>query len=83
MALVLSSLNLLASEVEIVSAQAECNKQHECVFRVTLKHADSGWDHYANGWQVVDADGAVLVKRVLYDFQSICFSQMGSCSSQP
>ena len=32
---------------------------------VTLKHADSGWDHYANGWQIVDENGKVLGKRVL------------------
>lgn len=33
---------------------------------VTLKHADSGWDHYADAWRVVDADGEVLANRVLW-----------------
>ncbi len=32
---------------------------------VTLKHPDSGWDHYADAWQVVDANGKVLGERVL------------------
>ena len=32
---------------------------------VTLRHADSGWDHYANRWEVVAPDGRVLATRVL------------------
>ena len=33
---------------------------------VTLRHADSGWDHYANRWEVIGPDGAVLATRVLF-----------------
>ena len=32
---------------------------------VTLLHADTGWDHYANRWDVLDEDGNVLGTRVL------------------
>ncbi len=32
---------------------------------VTLTHPDTGWDHYADGWRVEDADGTVLGLRVL------------------
>jgi len=32
---------------------------------VTLSHADTGWDHYADGWRIEDADGTVLGTRVL------------------
>lgn len=34
-------------------------------FSVTLTHPDTGWDHYADGWRVEDADGTVLGLRVL------------------
>jgi hypothetical protein len=34
-------------------------------FDVTLSHPDTGWDHYADGWQVVAPDGTVLGLRVL------------------
>ncbi len=57
---------LYASEVQIVSAEAECTAGNQCVFRVSLKHDDSGWDHYANSWQVMDEKGKLLVKRTLY-----------------
>lgn len=33
---------------------------------VTLQHADSGWDHYADGWRVVDEQGKVLGHRTLF-----------------
>jgi hypothetical protein len=33
---------------------------------VTLRHADTGWDHYADGWRVVTRDGKVLGHRTLY-----------------
>lgn len=35
-------------------------------FNVTVAHADEGWDHYANVWQVVAPDGTVLGTRTLY-----------------
>lgn len=35
-------------------------------FFVTILHADTGWDHYANGWEVLDADGNVLGHRRLH-----------------
>src|SRR6056297_2190336 len=35
-------------------------------FSVTVRHADTGWDHYADLWQVVDlTTGDVLGERVL------------------
>lgn len=29
-------------------------------FEVTVRHNDEGWDHYADGWDVVTPDGTVL-----------------------
>lgn len=34
-------------------------------FAVTLSHPDSGWAHYADGWEVQDADGRRLGYRLL------------------
>jgi hypothetical protein len=30
-----------------------------------LAHPDTGWDHYADGWEVIDADGNQLGERPL------------------
>lgn len=32
---------------------------------VTVAHEDTGWDHFADGWEVLDADGNVLAYRKL------------------
>jgi len=34
-------------------------------FNVTISHADEGWDHYADGWEVVGPDGTQLGYRKL------------------
>ena len=37
------------------------------VYRVTVEvaHADTGWDHYADRWQVFDGEGNLLATREL------------------
>ncbi len=53
-----------ANEVRIVDVTVRCPK--DCNFSVTLEHDDTGWDHYANQWDVVTPDGKILKSRVLY-----------------
>ncbi|SIO10164.1 hypothetical protein [Vannielia litorea] len=48
--------------VDSVDAQASGGAWR---FDVTLSHADTGWQDYADGWRVVDADGHVLGTREL------------------
>lgn len=33
---------------------------------VTLSHGDTGWDHYADGWQVMTPDGTEIGYRTLH-----------------
>lgn len=55
----------LAGEVEVVDADAVQQSNGEWRFSVTLRHADEGWDHYADRWDVVGPDGTVFGERVL------------------
>ncbi len=32
---------------------------------VTVRHQDTGWDHYADWWRVVAPDGTEIARRVL------------------
>jgi hypothetical protein len=34
-------------------------------FEVTVQHEDTGWEHYADRWEVLTLDGEVLATRVL------------------
>jgi hypothetical protein len=54
-----------ADEVEVVDVTLTQSKDTTWRFDVTLKHADSGWNHYANEWKVVTLDGKVLGTRTL------------------
>jgi hypothetical protein len=54
----------LASDVDIVNVQAH-KSGGTWRFDVTLRHADSGWEHYADGWEVLAPDGSSLGMRVL------------------
>lgn len=50
-------------------------------FDVTILHPDTGWDHYADGWEVIDAQGNQLGERPLahphVDEQPFTRSQSG------
>jgi hypothetical protein len=53
-----------AGPADVVTAVARCQGER-CRFDVTVRHADSGWDHYADGYEVLSDDGEVLATRVL------------------
>jgi len=55
-----------ANEVQIVDVKAHQGSDKTWTFAVTLKHADAGWDHYANEWQVIAPDDKILATRTLY-----------------
>ncbi|MDB4521855.1 hypothetical protein N9100_00395 [Gammaproteobacteria bacterium] len=58
------SSTVLAGQAEIIDVRVS-NNQDSFRFDVTLKHDDTGWDHYADGWEVISPAGDVLGKRVL------------------
>lgn len=64
--LLLLSTLARAGDVEIL--QVELREQGTQNWRadVTLRHVDTGWDHYADGWRVVTRDGKVLGYRTLH-----------------
>ncbi|MFZ1814106.1 MAG: hypothetical protein WBO55_02365 [Rhizobiaceae bacterium] len=53
-----------AGEARIVGVKAR-QVGGSYTFSVTVSHADQGWDHYADKWQVRAPDGTVLGERVL------------------
>ncbi|MBK5948860.1 hypothetical protein CH339_08600 [Rhodobium orientis] len=65
-AVVLSPRLAVAGAADVVAAEASKAPSGAWTFRVTVRHADEGWDHYADKWQVVGPDGTVLATRVLH-----------------
>lgn len=60
----MGALPAYADDATIVAAEASASGG-AWRFSVTLEHGDTGWDDYADGWRVVDGDGAVLGFREL------------------
>lgn len=55
-----------AGDVKIVAAEFHKGTGDLWSVNVTLKHNDTGWDHYADNWRIVDGEGKILGDRVLY-----------------
>ena len=55
----------LAGEADVTKVDIKKTGDRTFTFRVTLAHADTGWDHYADKWEVVAPDGTVLATRIL------------------
>lgn len=54
-----------AGQADVLDAEAD-GGDGTWRFTVTVRHADEGWDHYADQWQVLTPDGEVLGTRTLY-----------------
>jgi hypothetical protein len=54
-----------AGEADVVGVEARQSADGTWRFDVTVRHADEGWDHYADRWEVVAPDGTVLGVREL------------------
>ncbi len=54
-----------AGEADVVGVEAVPEGAGSWRFHVTVAHGDTGWDHYADKWDVVAPDGTVLGTRVL------------------
>ncbi len=59
----------MAGEVDVVAAKARLVRSGGGAsvwrFDVTLRHADAGWQHYADNWKILKLDGTLLGRRVL------------------
>ncbi|WP_455218000.1 hypothetical protein [Kaarinaea lacus] len=56
----------VAGEVEVVKTRFEHRSSGSWYVNTTLKHDDTGWDHYADAWRVVDEKGNDLGTRTLF-----------------
>jgi len=61
-----ASCSISAGEADVVGV--EITKTSDGQFRIdaTVKHGDTGWDHYADRWDVVAPDGTVIGSRILH-----------------
>lgn len=65
MAACLVSAAALAGQADVTSGRLEQASDGTYTAIVTVTHADEGWNHYADAWQVLAPDGTVLGTREL------------------
>jgi len=63
--LILFSYQAFAGEADVLEVKIQPLGEDRYRINTTVQHADTGWDHYANTWEVLDENGNVLGKRVL------------------
>lgn len=49
-----------AADADVLDVEATQTGENTWTFAVTVAHPDSGWDDYADGWDVVLPDGTVI-----------------------
>ena len=64
-ALILTTLPVFADQAKVEGATAR-KSGNTWTFEVTIRHPDTGWDHYADGWAVLAPDGTQLGYRTLH-----------------
>lgn len=62
----LVAITVNAGEADVAAVDVTRSTDGTYSFDVTVQHADDGWKHYANRWEVVAPDGDVLGTRTLY-----------------
>lgn len=55
-----------AGEADVVNVAVKKAGEGTYRFDVSVAHADTGWDHYADRWEVVAPDDSVLGTRILH-----------------
>jgi hypothetical protein len=65
-ALLLAAGAAAAGEADVLEVAVVGGHERTYSFEVTVRHADEGWDHYADKWDVVAPDGTVLGTRTLH-----------------
>ena len=65
LALMVPATLAFAGEADVVHVQVIKTDESTYRFDVALRHADTGWDHYADKWEIVSPDGTILGTRKL------------------
>jgi hypothetical protein len=65
MILVFSTPWAYAGEADVTAVKITREGGRQYRFDVSVQHADTGWSHYADKWEVLSPDGDVLGVRTL------------------
>lgn len=64
--LALTAAAAWAGQASVLDVVARANADGTYGFDVTVSHADEGWSHYADRWDILGPDGKTIDSRLLY-----------------
>ncbi len=56
----------VAGEADVEAVEVSLQADGTYSFDVTIRHADEGWSHYADRFEILDDSGAVVGTRTLF-----------------
>ncbi|MEE4167047.1 MAG: hypothetical protein V2I35_13680 [Desulfocapsaceae bacterium] len=56
----------IAGEADVLQVKVSESGDRTYNFAVTVEHPDTGWEHYADRWEILDQDGVIMETRILY-----------------
>ena len=60
------STTSFAGEADVIEVDVNKNSDNSYNFSVTVFHKDTGWEHYANKWEIIGENGTVFGTRILH-----------------
>jgi hypothetical protein len=57
--------NVFAEKADVLYIEIKNEGNTRYSFTVTIQHNDSGWDHYADRWEILTLDEKILAARIL------------------
>lgn len=66
LAVLLAAPTVQAGEADVLAATARQDMRGAWTVSATILHADEGWNHYADRFDVLSPDGTVLGSRTLF-----------------
>lgn len=63
--LMVPAMPIYAGEADVVQVQVSRSGERTYRFDVTVLHDDTGWDHYADQWEILAPDEKILGTRKL------------------
>ena len=52
-------------EADIINVDIKGEGENRYTFKVTVQHEDTGWDHYADRWEILTTTGEIIAVRIL------------------
>ncbi|MBI3562124.1 MAG: hypothetical protein HY080_10465 [Gammaproteobacteria bacterium] len=61
----LATSTLWANQADVIDVQVSKVDANHYDFEVTVKHDDTGWEHYADKWEILGPDDKIIATREL------------------